>query len=138
MTDHGEAQEADAGWRRRLPAALRAIALACAVAGLLAAALFLPADSLGSAAAVCPVEDPDWQLVDLPPLECESEPPARPFEDFVPAIAIAALGLAAALEFAGLAMALTLFGEARLYRRVAAGAAPPARLLAYAGGGSRH
>ncbi|MGE0746486.1 MAG: hypothetical protein AB7K86_14615 [Rhodospirillales bacterium] len=125
-----------AGWRHRLPAALRALAVFCAVGGLVAAALVLPSDSLGSAAAVCPVEDPDWQLVDLPPLECESEPPARPFADFVPSIAFAAVGLAAALELAGLAMAITLFGEARLYRRVAQGAAPRTLLLAHAEGAS--
>lgn len=129
MTDHTGAQAEDAGWRRRLPPALRVLAVACAVGGLVAAALFLPADSLGSAAAVCAVEDTDWQLVDLPPLECESEPSARPFEDFVPSIAFAALGLVAALESAGAAMAITLFGEARLYRRVAQGDAPRTLLL---------
>lgn len=121
------------GWRHRLPALLRALAVLCAVGGLVAAALALPSDSLGSAAAVCPVEDPDWQLVDLPPLECESEPPARPFVDFVPSIAFAVVGLAAALELAGLAMAITLFGEARLYRQVAQGAAPRTLLLSHAG-----
>jgi hypothetical protein len=113
----------------RLPTVLRYLAAACLAGGLVAAAALLPAGSLGSATAVCAVEDTDWQLVDLPPLECESMAAPPSFEAFVPSIAFAVLGFVAALESAAAAMAITLFREARLYRRVARGDAPRSSLL---------